>query len=124
MTDFMKALSTFMTQFGLPAYVIDCVPDDAEMPYITYTVSRPTAMGVSLLTVNNWHNKKLLGNVERARVSDAIAAAIPEKGTRIPVGNGFVVLRRGSDFQTLYQDPEDLDALSVRTSVEVYYYAM
>ena len=125
MTDIMAALYAFWSQFGIPAYAEDMVPDNATVPYIRYTVPKGPAFDVSYLTAYNYHSRRLMGNVERAEMSDRIAKAIPQGGVRIPLDNGgFLVLFRNSDFQTLYQDPEDLDVIGIRTSVEVHFYAM
>lgn len=123
MTKLMEAMQDFWAQFGIPAYLQGVVPPDAAMPYITYTVTRAAALNVALMTAYNWHSARLMGNTERARVADSIADAIPECGVRIRLpGGGFVILRRGSDFQTTYEDPDDADAIAIRTSVEVYFY--
>ena len=125
MNDIMAALYAFWSQFGIPAYTEDMVPDNATVPYIRYTVSKAPAMDVSYLTAYNYHSRRLMGNVERAEMSDRIAKAIPQGGVRIPLDNGgFLMLYRNTDFQTLYQDPEDLDVIGIRTSVEVHFYAM
>ena len=77
------------------------------------------------MTAFNYHNARLMGNVERARLADQIAEAIPEKGVKLQMNNGgFVVMYRNSDFQTPYKDPEDLNVIGVRTSVEVHFYSM
>ena len=121
----LTALSTFWSQFGIPAYAEDMVPDDAALPYIRYTVAKAPAMEATVLTAFNYHRRRLMGNVERAEVAERIANAIPQGGVRIPVeGGGFLILRRGSDFQTLYQDPDDADVIGIRTSVEVYFYTI
>lgn len=125
MKDVMDALYAFFSQFGVPAYAEDMVPDTATVPYIRYTVPKGPAFDVSYLTAFNYHSRRLMGNVERAELSSRIAEAIPEKGVRIPLDNGgFLALYRNTDFQTLYQDPEDLDVIGIRTSVEVHFYAM
>lgn len=125
MRDIMGALYEFWSQFGVPAYADDMVPDTAVLPYIRYSVSKGIAMDSSILTAFNYHSRRLMGNVERAELSDQIAKAIPEKGVKLPLDNGgFIVLYRNSDFQTLYQDPEDLDVIGIRTSVEVRFYSM
>lgn len=125
MNDIMAALYAFWSQFGIPAYAEDMVPDTATVPYIRYTVSKSPAMDISYLTAFSYHSRRLMGNVERAEMAGRIADAIPHKGVRIPLANGgFLVLYRNSDFQTLYQDPEDLDVIGIRTSVEVHFYAM
>lgn len=121
----MDALYEFWSQFGVPAYAEDMVPDNASVPYIRYTVPKGPAFDVSYLTAFNYHSRRLMGNVERAEMSDLIAKAIPQGGVKIPLDNGgFLMLFRNSDFQTLYQDPEDLDVIGIRTSVEVHFYAM
>ena len=125
MRDVMAALYAFWSQFGIPAYAEDMVPDGATAPYIRYTVSKAPAMQTAFLTAFNYHSKKLMGNVERAEMAGLIADAIPEKGVRMPLdGGGYLTLYRNSDFQTPYQDPEDLDVIGIRTSVEVHFYAM
>ena len=125
MKDVMAALYAFWSQFGIPAYAEDMVPYGATVPYIRYTVSKAPAMQTAFLTAFNYHSKKLMGNVERAEMAGLIADAIPEKGVKLPLdGGGYLTLYRNSDFQTPYQDPEDLDVIGVRTSVEVHFYAM
>ena len=125
MRDVMDALYEFWSQFGVPAYAEDMVPDNATVPYIRYTVPKGPAFDVSYLTAFNYHSRRLMGNVERAEMSDLIAKAIPQGGVKIPLDNGgFLMLYRNTDFQTLYQDPEDLDVIGIRTSVEVHFYAM
>lgn len=125
MRDVMAALYAFWSQFGIPAYAEDMVPDGATVPYIRYTVSKAPAMQTAFLTAFNYHSKKLMGNVERAEMAGLIADAIPEKGVKLPLdGGGYLTLYRNSDFQTPYQDPEDLDVIGVRTNVEVHFYAM
>lgn len=125
MKDIMDALYKFWAQFGVPAYMEDQVPDNATFPYIRYAVSKSPAMDASFLTAYNYHSKKMMGNTKRAEMAGQIAAAIPENGVKLPLLNGgFLVLYRNSDFQTLYQDPEDLDVIGVRTSVEVHFYSM
>lgn len=125
MMDIMDALYTFWSQFGIPAYAEDVVPEGARLPYIRYSAVKGPAMDTSLITAYNYHSEKLMGNVERLELAKTIAEAIPEKGVKLPLDHGgFIVLYRNSDFQTLYQDPEDLDVIGVRTSVEVHFYSM
>lgn len=123
MNDIMAALNAFWNQFGIPAYLDDNVPDDAALPYIRFSVAKSPAMEAAILTAFNYHRAKLMGNVERARLADQIAGAIPEGGVKIPLDNGgYIVLRRGADFQNLYQDPDDRDVIGIRTNVEGYFY--
>mgnify|MGYP006923379776 FL=1 len=125
MIDIMEALLAFWNQFGVPAYAEDMVPDGAKLPYIRYSVAKAPAMDATIMTAYNYHNARLMGNVERARLAEQIAEAIPEKGVKLPMDNGgFLVLYRNRDFQTPYKGSEDLNVIGVRTSVEVRFYSM
>lgn len=41
MTLTASALYNFYSGFGIPAYEVNSIPDDAELPYITYSYSEP-----------------------------------------------------------------------------------
>lgn len=123
MIDIMEALQVFWSQFGIPAYAEDMVPDDAELPFIRYSVAKAPVAQASFMTAYNYHNARLMGNVERARLAEQIAEAIPEGGTKLPLKNGgYIILRRGTDFQNTYQDPDARDVIGIRTSVEGYFF--
>lgn len=125
MTEIMEALYAFWSKFGIPAYSDDMVPDDAKLPYIRYSVAKAPLTSASVLTAYNYHNARLMGNVERAAVADQIAKAIPQGGIKVRLsGGGYLMLYRGSDFQTPYKDPEDPNVIGIRTSVEVYFYTL
>ena len=72
------ALKTFFSGFGLPAYAADSVPDDVELPYITYSMSVP-----------EWNQKaSLFAQVWDRRIPDHLAgvSADPDHGgRRLPV---------------------------------------
>ena len=125
MNDIMEALYAFWNQFGIPAYSDDMVPDDAKLPYIRYGVAKAPLTSASVLTAYNYHSARLMGNVERAAIADQIAKAIPQGGIKVRLsGGGYLILYRGSDFQTPYKDPEDPNVIGIRTSVEVYFYTL
>lgn len=125
MIEIMETLYEFWSQFGIPAYADDMVPEDAKLPYIRYSVAKAPLMGSSVVTAYNYHNARLMGNVERARLAGQIAEAIPQGGVKLLLKDGgYLILHRGSDFQTPYRDPEDPNVIGIRTSVEVYFYTL
>ena len=125
MIDIMEALQVFWSQFGIPAYAEDMVPEDAKLPYIRYSVAKAPLTSASVLTAYNYHSARLMGNVERAAVADQIAKAIPQGGIKVRLsGGGYLIMHRGSDFQTPNIDPEDPNVIGIRTSVEVYFYTL
>lgn len=125
MMDLMAALFAFWSQFGIPAYLQDCVPHDAQLPYIVYTVSNSGLNGMSIVTTINWHYAPDGGNRERAELMSAIAKAIPPNGVMLDVGEGYAILSpNDTDFQTIYNDPEDEQVIGGRTSCILQTYTL
>lgn len=86
-----KALNTFFSGFGIPAYPETAVPDDAKMPYITYPLIiagfelMPVDMGVDV-----WYR------TESEAVPTAKALEIVESikgGGVLDVDGGFIWLK-------------------------------
>lgn len=125
MTDVKKALYAFWSQFGVPAYLRDQVPSEAELPYITYDVTTCGLMGAAILEAYNWHRDEAGGNLARTALMDKIAKAIPQGGRVLPAGDGFLHLHRNpAGFQADWQDANDPDVIGGRTSYEVYFYTL
>ena len=53
--DKAQAIHWFWSRFGLPAYDENTVDDDAEMPYITYSVVTGDIEDVVLLSASIWY---------------------------------------------------------------------
>ena len=118
------ALYDFWSGFDMPAYLQDSVPDGAELPYITYEVTRTPAMNSLPLVAIAWFPPTVDGNIRRTAVQDMIADAIPEGGVKLPIdGGGFLVLDRNpSGFLMDYQDPEDTSIIGARVSYLTRFY--
>ena len=123
MMQLARALADFWSQFGVPAYVDDLVPDNATPPYITYDVSRDGFGGIVPLTAYNWHKDTLGGNLERTEMLEDIADALPVGGLLIGVDDGYIILQRNdAGFQQYWQDPNDADVIGGRTAYTAQYY--
>ena len=53
-----QALNTFWNSFGLPAYDENTIPDDVQMPYITYEVQTGRLEDRILLTADLWYRSQ------------------------------------------------------------------
>lgn len=84
------ALKTFFSGFGLPAYAADSVPDDVELPYISYSMSVPEWNAKASLHAQVWD--RTTSNTGIIRVADQITAAIGENGINIPVEGGYLII--------------------------------
>ena len=83
------ALKTFFSGFDLPAYTVDSVPDDVQLPYIAYSVSSPEWDQKASMYAQVWDRTK--SNTRIIRVADQITAAIGT-GVTIPTNDGYLVI--------------------------------
>lgn len=95
MTEVARALNSFWNSFSIPAYVEDNVPDNAELPYITYTVAEPDWSSPASIQARVWY--KGTSRVPlNSKVSD-IKQAIGE-GKSIKTDTGYIVIYRDANF--------------------------
>lgn len=83
------ALKTFFSGFGLSAYSVDSVPEDAELPYITYSISVPEWNQKASMYAQIWDRTQ--SNSGILRKADEIANAVGE-GLRIPFQGGYLII--------------------------------
>ena len=67
-------LKTFFSGFGLPAYTLDSVPDEVELPYITYPLTEPEWNQQNGFYCQVWYPKNSLAKL--LAKADQITAAI------------------------------------------------
>jgi len=90
-----QALYDFWSSFGIPAFTTQSIPDDAFLPYITYSLveTEPTEPATHYAQVyyRSTDNTALLSMVDR------IKAAIGT-GKRLECDGGLVVLRPSTPY--------------------------
>ncbi len=89
------ALRKFFSGFGLRAYPSTAVPDEAELPYLSYTVATDNYYGESVsLTVQIWDYTTQESPLN-AKVRE-ISKAISPGGINLFCDGGYIKLTRGS----------------------------
>lgn len=99
-----KMLNTFWNSFGIPAYVEEHIPDEADVPYITYTQSIPDWNATSSMQARVWY---------KGNSFTALNAKVEEIGNTI--GHGYsmhddqnlVVIHKDDNFYNIQPFPED-----------------
>lgn len=82
-----KILKIFFSGFGLPAYVQNCVPDNTELPYITYSLVEPEWDEQGSFFCQVWYRKNnFLALITKA---DQIVSAIGD-GIRFDFNGGIL----------------------------------
>jgi len=109
MTNTAKALYTFFSGFGIPAYIVGAVPDETPdgkpvtPPYLTYQAREPDWRTQSQIYAELWYRSTSMVPINMK--TDEIRAAIGE-GVSIPTEGGAVYL---SDFtaEPMYMEGDD-----------------
>jgi hypothetical protein len=91
-----QALNNFWNSFGIPAYDENSVPDEAALPYITYSVgidefNRPVSLSASI-----WY--RTTSWVEITNKQNQISETIGLGGVMIPYNTGSIWIKKGSPF--------------------------
>ena len=100
-----QALQYFWESFGIPAYDEVSVPDNAKMPYITYSVATSSLGNVVPMTASIWYRSTSWMDVTLKK--NDISEAIGYGGKVIPLDGGYVWITRGSMFAQRVSDEDD-----------------
>lgn len=130
MTGIHKALYAFWAQFSnggksIPAYLDGHVPDGADFPYFTFSVSDARAFASSVVTATVWCRAQSGVNVnaQRAAILDSVDKALPEADLMLDFPGGFAMLRRGSgDLHSYVTDETDKSVIGGITRCEMTVY--
>lgn len=83
------ALKTFLQGFGIPAYQEGTVPEDQDLPYITYSLQQPEWNQKATMYVRVWDRST--SNAFIVSLADQITAAIGEM-KRFSFDGGYLVV--------------------------------
>lgn len=97
MTEIAKTLHAFYSGFSVPAYAEDSVPDDAKLPYITYSVPQSDVFSGATHQARIWYptDKGAPSNVDVNAKADEVIAAIGH-GVKLRAGHGYVCIYPGN----------------------------
>ena len=120
------ALKSFLSQFGVPAYSETSVPDELELPYITYPIREPEWREQATFYSVIWCRTN--GYEQALGLADSIMAAIHD-GARLETENGYVILYPANPFcqemtgETESQTDEDTKGLYINMTMNSYHVA-
>lgn len=99
-----EALNTFFSGFGLDAYQEDSVPDDAALPYITFSLSVPEWNQKASNYARVWARTR--SNTWLIQKADQITAAIGEMKS-ISYEGGYLVIWPETPLTQILVDGDD-----------------
>lgn len=99
-----QAIQAFWESFGVPAYEESTVPDNAVMPYITYSMVADSIGHPIPMTGSIWD--KTYSWTGLSRIADQISDELVQVKS-IPLDVGFVYITRGTTFAQRMVDEDD-----------------
>lgn len=118
--DKWQTLHDFWSSFGIPAYDTASVPDDAVMPYITYTALTAPFEITTLLTADIWYRSTAWNGISNK--ADEIGADVGiGKLISLQDGKQYIYLAQGSPFaQRIYDTDETVKRVRINLMGEFF----
>lgn len=104
MIDIAKTLYDFWSGFEIPAYAEGAIPENAELPYITYQVVDTDWRFQSATYAQLWYRDTSLRAITEK--AGEIREAISE-GIMLDCADGFICIYKQATFVQLFTDEED-----------------
>ena len=112
-----SALKTFFGGFGIPAYTVDSVPENVELPYLTYPLSEPEWSQKASFYVQVWYRTR--SNADVLAKADEITAAVGN-GIKIEMPDGYLVIYPETPLVQLLVDGDERSAY-INLSINSYH---
>lgn len=112
-----KALSQWLSQFGLPVYLFADVPDDAVVPYITIPLNEPEWDKKASFYIQPWYRST--SNLDLIAKADEITAAIG-RGVVIDCAGGHIAIWPETPLTQLMVDG-DFRSVYINLSINAYH---
>ena len=101
-----QAIQAFWESFGLPAYDETTVPDDAPLPYITYSVHTGSMDDLCVVNASLWY--KSYSWKEISEKTEEIARAIVKMNPpSVKIDGGRFYITKGSPFAQRMREEND-----------------
>ena len=111
-----KTLKTFVSGFGLPAYTVGTVPDDVQLPYLTYPLIEPEWDQKASFYIQGWY--RTTSNAVLLEKADQIKREIGT-GLIISADDGYLVIYPETPLVQLMVDG-DTRSFYINLSVNAY----
>ena len=112
-----QAVQWFWSRFGLNAYDQYTVPEDAQMPYITYSFAMDKMDNIVLLNGSLWYRSTSWRDITQK--AEEIGRYLNMYNI-IPLDEGYLYLYRGTPFAQRMSD-EDRDVRRIYFNINAEY---
>ena len=116
MRSLAKALKQFVGGFGLPAYTVQSVPKDVQVPYLVYPLTQPEWNQKATFYIQGWF--RTTSNAELTAKADQILREIGT-GITINMDSGYLVIYPETPLCQMMTDG-DYRSFYINLSINVY----
>lgn len=109
-----QAIYNFWASFGIPAYEENSVPDEAQLPYITYEYISDSIGNNVLLTASIWERSTSWTGIN-ARAEEIAERLAGSKTLRCD--GGGIILWKGTPFAQRMTDPSSKEVKRILLNV-------
>ena len=114
-----KALKEFVGGFDLPAYASDSVPDNVQLPYLTYPVTEPEWNQKATFYIQGWY--RTTNYRDLLAKADEIVREIGE-GIILSMESGSLVIYPETPLiQTMTVTEKDMKSFYINLSINAYH---
>lgn len=113
----MQALQSFWSSFGLEAYDANSVPDDVQLPYLTYEASDDSFGNVLFRNASLWYRSNSWADITKKE--QEIADYITRGGRLINYDNGAMWIQKSTPWAQRLADVSDSAIRRVILSVTI-----
>ncbi|MEG2229941.1 MAG: hypothetical protein RRY22_04115 [Bacilli bacterium] len=117
MEEIAKALFKYWNSFTIPAYVENNVPEEARLPYITYTLGKNDYLSSGLMQVRVWYKTQSFKPIN-AKVDEILAGI--DNGVILHLKTGYINIYKGTP-EVQFQPSDDQSIKIAYINLEVNY---
>lgn len=114
--DKQQALYQFWNSFDISAYDESSVPDNAELPYITYNVVTGSIGDITIMSASVWYRTNSWTYLDA--MANRISSYIGYGGITLEIDSGLVWIKRSSPFAQRMADDGEVKRMLLQISVE------
>lgn len=104
--DKWQALQSFFNSFNLTAYDESSVPENAQLPYITYTAAIDGYDSPVVISCDLWYQSTSWASISQK--AEQISNYLGNGGITLPITGGGVWITRGSPFAQRINEESDI----------------
>jgi len=112
----LQTLQAFWSGFGIPAYDENSVPDEAQLPYITYDVSVDDFGNSVAQTASLWYKSTSWRDITEKEME--IAEFVGRGGRMIAYDNGAMWIRKANPWAQRMSDSDTVKRMILNLEIE------